>query len=113
MGETNQTQLAKGKATAAKIVKLFATRRFCYYIPPDGLVEGDGYRVSIVFEHEPGHYPTGDWPYEAKLDQKMPWFWGHDYAAAVAIADESNDRIGIDKKTSVEIIASSMGKARN
>jgi len=71
--------------------KLFATRRYCYFIPLDGFVEGHGWRPSVVFEGEPGHYPNGDWPYEGKPGQRNPWFWGPDYETAVRMADEMND----------------------
>jgi hypothetical protein len=90
------------------ITDLFATSRYCFFIPVEGFVEGHGYRVSIVFEGESGHYPTGDWPYESKPGQKMPWFWGEDYDAACRTADAQNDRIGISRKLALEIINSSM-----
>ncbi|KKK60702.1 hypothetical protein LCGC14_3021740, partial [marine sediment metagenome] len=38
-------------------------KRFCYFIPTEALIPDHGYRVSIVFEDEPGHSPTGTWPY--------------------------------------------------
>lgn len=92
-----------------KIAKLFATRRWCYYIPADGFVKGYGYRVSIVFEHESGHFPTGDWPYEGKPGQRAPWWWGNDFNDARAIAEEQNERLGISPREAAEIVASSMG----
>jgi len=88
--------------------KLFATRRFCYFIPLDGYVEGHGWRPSVVFEGEPGHYPNGDWPYEGKAGQRNPWFWGPDYDGAVREADAMNERMGISKRLAVEIVSSSM-----
>jgi len=61
------------------ITKLLRTRRWCYYIPEGNYVEGQGYRVSIVFEYESGHYPTGDNAWiEGDKSKRKPWFW---YAA--------------------------------
>ena len=91
-----------------RITDLFATRRHCYFIPLEGYVEGRGWRPSIVFEGEPGHYPNGTWPYEGKPGQTVPWFWGHDYDKAVQIADDMNERLGVSKKLALEIVNSSM-----
>lgn len=88
--------------------KLFATRRFVYFIPSDGYVEGRGWRPSVVFEGEDGHYPNGNWPYDGSPGQTVPWFWGHDFNKAVLLAEETNERLGISKALAVEIISSSM-----
>lgn len=89
------------------IDRLFTSRRFCYFIPVEGHVEGRGWRPSVVFEGEPGHYPNGDMPYEGKPGQTAPWFWGPSYEEAVATADEMNERLGISKMLAVEIVTSS------
>lgn len=88
--------------------ELFAKRRFCYFIPAEGYIEGHGWRPSVVFEGEPGHYPTGTWPYEGKPGQSCPYFWGHDYDKAVRICDQQNERMGISKALALEIVTSSM-----
>lgn len=85
------------------------TVTFCYVVPLDGYVEGHGYRVSIAKEGETGHFPTGNWPYEGKPGQARPYFWGHDYEQAVKHADDANEVLGVDKKRSIEIVASTMG----
>jgi len=85
---------------------------FCYVIPIDGYVEGEGYRVSIAKEGVKGHFPTGDWPYDGKPGQRRPYFWGHDYEQAVKHADDANEAMGVDKKRSIEIIGSTMGFGR-
>jgi hypothetical protein len=95
-------------AANKEIAELFTKRRFCYFVPIDGFVAGRGYRPSIVFEGEPGHHPVGTWPYEGKPGQVKPWFWGEDYDAAVKIAEEMNDRLGVSKKLALDIVASSM-----
>lgn len=82
-------------------------KRICYYIPPDAYFEDRGYRVSIVTEGEPGHIPTGEWPNDGT--GVLPYFWGHDYEKACARADGQNAKMGISKKDSIAIIASSMG----
>jgi hypothetical protein len=105
-----------GPRPATRLDELFASRRFCYFIPDDGFVKGRGYRVSVVFENEPGHYPTGDWPFEAGLGQKAPWFWGRDLAEARSIAVAENARIGVSEELAVKIVGSSIGaqlRARN
>lgn len=89
--------------------ELFAKRRWCLFIPLDGHVEGHGWRVSIVFEDEPGHYPTGNWPYDGSPGQKAPWFWGPTYEDAVAEAAEQNAKMGVDLTLAVKIVAASMG----
>ena len=88
----------------------FAARaaRMVVYVPADAYVEGQGYRVSIVRENEPGHYPTGSWPYEGKPGQTMPWFWGPTYEDACHIADEHNGRLGLTKEDALKIVLSSM-----
>ena len=88
--------------------KLFTDRRRCYFIPLDGYIKGHGWRPSIVFEGEDGHYPVGDWPYEGKAGQRMPYFWGHDYKKAVKTADEMNEKMGISKAMSISIVTSSI-----
>lgn len=91
-----------------KITKLFATRRFAYFVPIDGYIEERGFRAAVAFEGEPGYYPSGDWPYEGKVGQKAPWFWGHDYEAACEVAQEMNERMGISRDLALGIVTSSM-----
>jgi hypothetical protein len=83
--------------------------RQCYWIPVDSFVEGQGFRASIVIEGEPGHYPTGDWPYDGSPGQRQPYFWGQTYDEAKTIADEQNEKLGISKRDALEIVASTMG----
>jgi len=93
--------------------ELIATRRFAYYVPADGYVEGKGYRVSVVFEDEDGHYPTGTWPYEGKADQKMPWFWGGvSHRAAEVQCKAENARMGVSELDAFKIVMSSMSAGR-
>jgi hypothetical protein len=83
-------------------------RRFVYVVPSGGYIEGHGYRPSVVFEHESGHFPVGDWPYDGKPGTTAPWFWGHDLDKANEMADEMNGRLGIGPREAAEIVASSM-----
>jgi hypothetical protein len=85
-----------------------AEPRRVYFIPVDGLVEGEGFRVSVVTEGEPGHTPTGTWPYSGDPGETAPYFWGDDYKKACAIAREQNAKMGITQEDELEIIASSM-----
>lgn len=92
------------------VSKLLSTRRWCYWIPATGYVEGKGYRVSIVFEYEGGHFPTGDDAWIAGDHGKQkPWFWGHDYAAACKVAEDMNrDRLKLSPKDAALIVTTSM-----
>lgn len=84
------------------VEELFNTRRWCYYIPRSGFVEGRGYRVSIVFEGETGHYPTGG-------DGKEPWFWGDTYEEAEeAAARQNSDQLGLSATDIATIVKSAM-----
>lgn len=88
------------------------SKKRCYYIPADGYVEGEGYRVSVVIEGEPGHRPTGSHPYTGHPRETRPYFWGHDYETACEIAREQNKLLGLTEDDVTQIIASSMGAQR-
>jgi hypothetical protein len=84
-------------------------KRLCYFIPADGYIEGQGFRVSIIEEGESGHCPTGTWPYEGKPGQKMPWFWGDTYDGACEVAEAANlKNFGLTKEDVTAIALSSM-----
>ncbi len=90
------------------------SKRVCYYIPADGYIKERGYRVSVVTENEPGHSPTGNWPYEGKGGQTLPYFWGHDLEEAKAAARYQNAKIGLSERDAFDIVTSSMvGKVRS
>jgi hypothetical protein len=95
---------------SATITKLLRTRRWCYWIPADGYVEGHGYRVSFVFEYESGHYPTGDDAWIAgDHGKRKPWFWGHDLQEARKVADDLNqERLALSPKDTALLVATSM-----
>lgn len=92
------------------ISQLLSTRRWRYWIPADGYVEGHGYRVSFVFEYESGHYPTGDDAWIAgDASKRKPWFWGHDYSEARKVAEDMNrTRLGLTAKDAAHIVTTSM-----
>ncbi len=92
------------------ISKLMSTRRWCYCIPAEGYVEGHGYRVSIVFEYEHGHYPTGDDAWIAgDKSRKKPWFWGFNYDEARKVAEDMNrERLGLSPRDAALIVTTSM-----
>lgn len=81
-------------------------KRMCAYIPPGGYVEGQGYRASFVFEGEPGHFPTGEWP--CPPGGKQPWFWGESIEDANKAAEDYNEKLGLSQREVTEIISSSM-----
>ena len=81
--------------------------RTCYYIPSDGYVEGEGWRVAIVIEGQPGYRPTGDWPCSAAAVR--PYFFGHDYQRAQFRVDDVNEWSGLSEADVAAIVLSSMG----
>lgn len=82
--------------------------RMVAWVDPTMLVEGEGYRVSIVREGEAGHHPTGDWPFKGKPGQRRPWFWGPTLADAEKACAAYNKRLGVDEETAFKIVAESM-----
>lgn len=82
--------------------------RFCYYVGPECLVPGNGYRASVVYENIPGHIPTGDWPYTNARTQKLPYFWGPTFADAKAHCEWVNSRLGLSQDDVLAIIDHSM-----
>lgn len=97
-----------------RISELLSTRRWVYFVPVEGFIEGRGYRVSIVFEGESGHYPTGDGP-ESKLPEgqrRAPWYWGETLEQAQDAADAANARLGYTPRDVAIIIGSSMARGR-
>ena len=83
----------------ADVDKLFASRRWCYFIPRDAFVKGQGFKVSIVFEGEIGHFPTG-------TKDKAPWFWGMTYEEAEEAAALANERLGFSANDVWAIVSS-------
>ena len=64
-----------------------------------------------MFEHESGHYPSGDDAWIAGDHAKRkPWFWGGIYEEARrACAKINRDRLGLSPKDAALIAASSVG----
>ena len=90
-----------------RIAQLLADRRWCYWIPPGGFIEGHGFRVSVVIENELGHYPTGDLDFDKPATHVQPWFWGMTYSEAEHVAAETNaNRLQLDEATIVKILRS-------
>lgn len=85
-------------------------RKFIYYIPPTAFIAGQGHKVSIVYENESGHYPTGG----DGRDKMTPWYWGNpndeatSFTEAEATAKMANARLGLDEKEVMDILTSSM-----
>lgn len=95
-----------------RIGELLATRPWCYVIPPDAFVPGHGFRVSIAFERELGHYPTGDdraIAGDCSNGARVPWFWGMTLDEAQATCADMNARMGIDAKQAALIVSTTLG----
>lgn len=77
-------------------------KKWVYYVdltaPDPNKTPGEprGYRVSIVVENEPGHYPTGG-------GDKSPWYWDEETCRL------QNEKLGFDEHAAWEIVASSIG----
>lgn len=85
--------------------------RHAYYVPADSYVEGHGFRISLVFEGEAGHFPSGTWPYEGEPGQKQPWFADtDDHGRAREIVREMNASLGLDAKEAAIIVGRSMAR---
>jgi hypothetical protein len=101
-------------------MKKNSSDRMCAWVDEGCFIEGHGYRVSIVRENEPGHRPTGSWPYDGKPGQTMPYFFGRtaegfSIEEARKQVDDYNQQLGVSKKDAFEIVSSSMfprGKRR-
>lgn len=84
--------------------------RHVYYVPADGFIDDErGWRVSIVFEDESGHFPTGHWPYEGKVGQRCPYFVkAATWEDAQDAVEAMNEALGYTAKEASLIVARSM-----
>lgn len=96
-----QTAMPLEQLERTHVLELLDTRRFCYFVGVESFVEGKGWRPSIVFENEAGHFPNGGGDVE-------PWYWGHDYKGAQEICRKKNLDMGVDEEEVNHIVASSM-----
>lgn len=89
-------------------------RRGILFVPSDGWIEeAKGWRVSVVYADEPGHCPTGTWPYHGEVGEKMPWFVpGPSYAEAEAQVAAMNAERGISERDAALGVLKSMGLGR-
>lgn len=84
-------------------------RRFCFWLDETCLVEGQGYRASLVVEGVSGHFPVGDWPYTGAPGESCPYFFGPSIADALRAVDVCNERLGYDREAALRIVCSSFG----
>jgi hypothetical protein len=73
------------------------SQRYCFYLDetePDP-TDRNRFRVSVVRENEPGHYPTGG-------GDKAPWYWDK------ATCREQNAKLGLTEDDEFKIVVSSM-----
>lgn len=86
--------------------------RTAVWVDPTAYVKDEGYRVSVVTENEPGHHPTGDWPYKGGVGQTRPWFWGPTLAEAEEQCRQFNLRMGVSAEEARKIVDSTI-RAQN
>ncbi len=81
-----------------RVQELMEVRRWCYWLDrchPEAAFK-DRFRVSIVIEDEPGHYPTGQGTLQ------VPWYWDEQTCR------QKNLDKGLDENDVIEITSSSM-----
>lgn len=83
------------------------------FVPMDAFIEGHGWRVSIVYGDEQGHFPTGNWPYDGSPGKKCPWFVpGPSLKEAEEQIAEMNEARGISKEQAFLTVTRSMSRSR-
>ena len=82
--------------------------RWVYFIAAEDFVEGSGFMVSTVHENESGRRLTGDWPYNGKAGERLPYFWGKTFREAEEIAKKKNLERGISIQDQILIVLASM-----
>lgn len=83
------------------------------FIPLDAFIEGAGWRVSLVYEDEDGHYPTGTWPYDGKPGKTCPWFVpGPSHAEAEEQVAQMNETRGVSRKEADLTVMKSMSRSK-
>lgn len=77
------------------MVVVAAEKRKAYFVMATRTNDAGEYQALIAVEGEKGYHPTD-------------WFWGTDLAAAEAIAEDKNEKLGIDRAQAWNIVASTM-----
>lgn len=85
-------------------------RRMVMFVDETMLVEGHGFRPVFVVEGEDGFRENGTWPYEGKVGQVMPWFFGPTIEDARRQCAQMNERLGISEHEAVMIVAMAMAR---
>ena len=83
-------------------------KRMILYVDETMYVKGHGFRPVFVTEGEPGYRENGDWPYEGKVGQKMPWFFGHSIEEARKLCAERNELMGVSREEAARIVSNSI-----
>lgn len=86
------------------------TARRVLHVDETMLYEGHGFRPVFVVEGEDGWRANGDWPYEGKPGQVMPWFFGPTIEDARRQCAQMNERLGISEREAVMIVARAMSR---
>ncbi|TAL42440.1 MAG: hypothetical protein EPN91_08655 [Salinibacterium sp.] len=85
-------------------------RRIVLFVDETMFVEDRGFRPVFVVDGEVGFRQNGDWPYEGKVGQKMPWFFGPTIEDAREACRLHNERLGIDQHEALMIVARCMAR---
>lgn len=84
------------------------TRRILLYVDETMFVEGHGYRPVFVVEGEDGYRENGTWPYEGKVGQTVPWFFGPTIEDARRACAQRNELLGLTAPEAAMLVAQSM-----
>lgn len=94
--------------TKKKTKNVAAPGRIILFVNELMYVKGHGYRPVFVVEGEAGYRDNGTWPYEGKVGQTMPWFFGHTIKQARELVRKHNERLGVDEEEAALIVSQSM-----
>ena len=75
---------------------MISNKRMAFFVMATQVNDKGEYNVLIAVEGEKGY-------------QRTDWYWGKDFDAAERLCDERNAKMGIDRRESEKIVASTMG----
>jgi len=83
-------------------------KRIVLHVDETMYIKGHGFRPVFVTEGEAGYNENGTWPYEGKVGQTLPWFFGHTIEQARELVRKHNERLGVTPEEAALIVAQSM-----
>lgn len=84
--------------------------RIILFVDASMYVKGQGFRPVFVVEGEDGFRDNGTWPYNGRVGETLPWFFGHDIEQARELVRKHNEKLGVSADEAALIVAQSMRK---